>query len=133
MRFEWARGKGCLCSLRRASRFSVALILISIVAVCSAALPMANALTRVGALTLNTGENTLYSAVIDTANGYAYFGTETAPGIVVKVETNRRPAAPVGGVFTPVNKLAILAPYLALIGLLGAVTVAVVTKRRRKA
>jgi len=42
------------------------------------------------------------------------------------------PARPVGGVLTPVNKLAILAPYLALIGLVGAVTVAVAVQRRRK-
>jgi len=39
---------------------------------------------------------------------------------------------PVGGVAIPVNKLAILAPYLALVGLVGAVTVAVATTRRRK-
>ena len=39
---------------------------------------------------------------------------------------------PVGGMLTPVNKLTILAPYLALLGLVGVVTVAVVTKRRRK-
>jgi hypothetical protein len=39
----------------------------------------------VGALTLYGNENYLTSAVIDTANGYAYFGTNTAPGIVVKV------------------------------------------------
>ena len=41
--------------------------------------------TRVGAVTLNSGEVRLYSAVIDSANGYAYFGTNTSPGIVVKV------------------------------------------------
>lgn len=39
---------------------------------------------------------------------------------------------PVGGFALPVNKLAILSPYLALIGLIGAVTVAVSTTRRRK-
>jgi len=39
---------------------------------------------------------------------------------------------PVGGVLTPVNKLTILAPYLALIGLVGAVTMAVAAKRRRR-
>jgi len=39
---------------------------------------------------------------------------------------------PVGGVLMPVNKLEILAPYLALIGLVGAVTVAVAVTRRRK-
>ncbi|MBK8794179.1 MAG: hypothetical protein IPN59_13915 [Holophaga sp.] len=41
--------------------------------------------TRVGALTLSAGENYLYSAVIDPAGGYAYFGTGTSPGRVVKV------------------------------------------------
>ena len=42
-------------------------------------------LTRVGALILNSGENSLISAVIDQPNGFAYFGTNTDPGIVVKV------------------------------------------------
>ena len=41
--------------------------------------------TRVGATTLNTGEEYLFSAVIDPAGGFAYFGTYTASGIVVKV------------------------------------------------
>jgi len=41
--------------------------------------------TRAGALTLNPGENGLWSAVLDALSGYAYFGTGTVPGIVVKV------------------------------------------------
>ncbi len=41
--------------------------------------------TRVGALTLNTGEDLLASAAIDPVGGFAYFGTDTSPGIVVKV------------------------------------------------
>jgi len=41
--------------------------------------------TRVGAVTLDPGEDSLTCAVIDTANGYAYFGTDTNPGRVVKV------------------------------------------------
>ncbi|MEE9459422.1 MAG: hypothetical protein V3V84_06660 [Candidatus Bathyarchaeia archaeon] len=40
--------------------------------------------------------------------------------------------APVGGVVTPVNKLEILAPYLALAGLVAAVTAALTIKKRRK-
>jgi len=40
---------------------------------------------RNGALTLNTGESDLYSAVIDTSLGYAYFSTFTSPGKVVRV------------------------------------------------
>jgi dipeptidyl aminopeptidase/acylaminoacyl peptidase len=39
----------------------------------------------------------------------------------------------VGGTLMPVNWLMILAPYLALVGILGAVVVAVATKRRRRA
>ena len=36
------------------------------------------------ALTANAGENAADSAAIDTANGYFYVGTVTAPGRVVK-------------------------------------------------
>ena len=42
--------------------------------------------TRVGALTLLAGESFLKSAILDNINEYVYFGTETAPGIVVKVD-----------------------------------------------
>ena len=45
--------------------------------------------TRVGALTLNPGEDRLLMATIDPAAGYAYFGTHTAPGGVVKVQPVR--------------------------------------------
>ncbi len=41
--------------------------------------------TRVGAVTLESGENYLSCAVIDTENGHAYFGTYTNPGRVVKI------------------------------------------------
>jgi hypothetical protein len=41
--------------------------------------------TRVGAITLKTGENVLTSAVIDPGRGLAYFGTNTSPGRVVRV------------------------------------------------
>ena len=40
---------------------------------------------RIQGLTLNAGEDDLQTAVIDTVNGFAYFGTFTYPGIVVKV------------------------------------------------
>jgi len=50
-------------------------------------LSVAGAVGRAGALTLSAGENHLYSAVIDPAAGFAYFGTYyTIPGIVVKVD-----------------------------------------------
>jgi len=40
---------------------------------------------------------------------------------------------PVGGVLVPVNKLSILAPYLALIGLVGAVATVIGLRRKREA
>lgn len=43
------------------------------------------AMTRIGALTLNSGENNSDTAVIDTANGFAYYATRTFPAYVVKV------------------------------------------------
>jgi hypothetical protein len=42
----------------------------------------------------------------------------------------RPPSYPVGGTFMYVNKLAILSPYLALIGLAAVVTVAVIKRKR---
>ena len=41
-------------------------------------------LTEVGSLTFTAGEKTR-AAVIDTTNGYAYFGTDDDPGKVVKI------------------------------------------------
>ncbi len=41
--------------------------------------------TRVGTLTLDSGENGLRSAVLDSENGYVYFGAYTEPGIIVKI------------------------------------------------
>ncbi|MGH9379899.1 MAG: hypothetical protein ACRD2Z_04725, partial [Thermoanaerobaculia bacterium] len=40
----------------------------------------AGAFERVGAITLDSGENELRSAVIDPAGEFAYFGTNTLPG-----------------------------------------------------
>ncbi|OLE74499.1 hypothetical protein AUG19_08475 [archaeon 13_1_20CM_2_54_9] len=45
----------------------------------------AEAFARVGALTLNAGENQLFSAVMDPAAGFAYFSTFTSPSIIVKI------------------------------------------------
>jgi hypothetical protein len=39
---------------------------------------------------------------------------------------NQQPVAPVGGVVLPVNRLAVMAPYLALLGLVAAVAVVIV-------
>ena len=55
-------------------------------------------------------------------------GVAVVPGAPPPTPTPR----PVGGTVLPANKVAILAPYLALVGLVGAVTVAFAVKRRRK-
>ncbi len=51
-------------------------------------------LLRQAALTLESGEDSVVSAVIDAANGYAYFGTNTFPGQVVKVALGAGAAPP---------------------------------------
>src|SRR2546427_9722700 len=66
------------------TRFVGLVLVFSMVAV-SALIPSVTAFTRVGALTLNAGENHLRSAVVVAAGGYAYVGTETSAGIVVEV------------------------------------------------
>lgn len=43
----------------------------------------------VGSLALSSGEEDLSCGVMDTDSGYAYFGTQTEPGRVVKVDTQR--------------------------------------------
>ncbi len=50
----------------------------------------ANPPTRVGAVTLEDGENQLAAAVIDTENGYAYFGTNSPTCRVVRVALSHK-------------------------------------------
>jgi hypothetical protein len=52
----------------------------------------------------------------------------SAPNVFIDVDPNPNP---VGGVVLPTNTLVILAPYLALAGLVIAVSAVVVVKRRR--
>ena len=54
-----------------------------------------NLVTRVGALSLNAGEDSLFSAVLDSASGHAYFGVDSAPGRVVTVELTEGNSPPV--------------------------------------
>src|SRR3989442_4719989 len=65
--------------------FVMSLIVVLTVTSALTTIPEAKAFSRVGALTLNPGEEYLCSAIIDSANGFAYFGTFTSPGVVVKV------------------------------------------------
>ncbi len=41
---------------------------------------------RSAALTLQSGENNVFTGVVDTTNGFAYFGTNTTPGQIIKVQ-----------------------------------------------
>jgi hypothetical protein len=54
----------------------------------------ANPPVRVGAVTLEHGEESLSCAVIDAANGYAWFATGTVPAKLVKVALGAGAAAP---------------------------------------
>jgi len=68
--------------------------------------------------------------VFDTAKIYLRPVVEITPDLFSA--TVHQSSRPVGGILTAANKLAIISPYLALIGLFGAVTVAVAAVRRRK-
>ena len=70
--------------LKSKMKHQAAIVMLTI-AVCQTAFAVVNAQTRVGALNLNPGESYLCCAVIDAANDFAYFGTDTVPGKVVKV------------------------------------------------
>src|SRR5690348_3972733 len=66
------------------------LLIISLIMVLAAtsaltSIPEAKAFSVVGTLPLRIGELGLISAVIDSAAGFAYFGTGNSPGILVKV------------------------------------------------
>ena len=52
--------------------------------------------------------------------------------VVASARTLPPPPRPVGGVVSPTNKLQILTPYLALVGLVIAVSAVVVVKKRSK-
>jgi hypothetical protein len=67
------------------------------------------------------------------ADGFAWpvtgLKSELAPS---ESTVNQVPPNPVGGVLVPVNKLEILAPYVALAGLIATVTIVIVKIRSRK-
>ena len=74
--------------MEKGKRIAFCLVAVSILVL--SALPLihpaeAQTFNRAGSLTFNPGENDLASSVIDTAAGFAYFGTDTSPGVIVKV------------------------------------------------
>ena len=85
---------------------------------------------------------TLYMYAVNTYSGYIEVGpikaTGTTPNLSQLVGTpfgfgGVRPSRPVGGLLTPVNELAVLAPYLTLMGLIGAAATVAAVKIRRRA
>jgi len=60
----------------------------------------------------------------------SYFGQASAP---VQFNADGNLGGPVGGVVTPANTLAVLAPWLAVIGLVGCIGTAVAVARKRRA
>src|SRR4051812_40697583 len=63
----------------------VVLTLLIALAAAFSSLSPARAASGVDVLTLQPGENNLYSGAVDAANGFAYFGTNTWPCRVMKV------------------------------------------------
>jgi len=72
---------------RRLTRLLLKLIIIiGVISVSEfVAIPAVAGQTLVGTMTLTRGDDNSFSALIDSAHGFAYFATDTAPGIVVKV------------------------------------------------
>ena len=85
-------------------------------------------------VTSPTTDNLRSVFMVSASDGWAVgFG---GPGTILHYTGPAPPppvAPPVGGSMAPVNKLAVSAPYLSLLVLIGAATVAVATKRKRKA
>jgi len=88
------------------------------------------------AIEYSSSDNPVVGADTDNPQSRSYGGPLSPPWTPLAYNLMIRAyvltPTPVGGYMVPVNKLAILSPYIALIGLVGAVTVAVATKRRRK-
>jgi hypothetical protein len=83
---------------------------------------------------------TLHTGAVDGYSGYIQIGpilaAGTTPTLSQLVGTPfglGGERVPVGGYLMPVDRLAILAPYLALLGLTGALSIAIALKRRLKA
>src|SRR2546427_2869121 len=55
--------------------------------------PAAMAFSRVGSLTLNPGETGLYAAVIDSANGFAYFAADQRTVVKIRLSDFTRVGA----------------------------------------
>src|SRR5438034_7135304 len=84
-----------ICGLVRArlrtGRLSSRLAALAVVAIAVmsisvfSALPSVARQTVTGSLTFKRGEDNVLSGLIDTLHGFAYFATDTQPGIIVKV------------------------------------------------
>ena len=101
-------------------------LIFAVLVVLVAGIPAANAQGSWSSVTSPTGNDLESVFMVSASEGWAVgdYGT---------ILHYTGPAAPVGGSIASVDKLAVSAPYLSLLVLVGAATVAVATKRRRKA
>ena len=60
-----------------------------------------------------------------------WIGFDQGRNIMIRSEVEQVTLIPVGGVTSPINKLEILAPYLALAGLIAVVSIVYIIKRRK--
>src|SRR5947208_14835557 len=70
---------------RRLTRLLLELIIIiGVISVSEfVAIPAVAGQTLVGTMTLTSGDDNSFSALIDSDHGFAYFATDTAPGTVI--------------------------------------------------
>jgi len=71
-----------------------------------------------------------YLATIDTSTGVVTIIGRTVNGLDAIAFSTLQIPAPVGGVVVSVNKFAVLTPYIALTGLIIAVSAIVIKKRK---
>jgi len=72
---------------RRLARLLLRIIIVvGVISVSEfVAIPAVAGQTVVGSITLPRGDDNSFSALIDSAHGFAYFAADTSPGIIVKV------------------------------------------------
>jgi hypothetical protein len=80
----------------------------------------------------STTNNAEVNYAVDPYGGTAR-GSESAVVVIIAGENSVRPRYPVGGYVVPVNKLEVLAPYIALAGLVTTASIILRFRRKRNA
>ena len=110
---------------RRTSLVVQAILVTSIISLSSISVfPLVKAQSITGSLTFTRSEDSSFTALIDQLHGFAYFATDTAPGMVIKVRLsdftrvgslvlNPNEFFPSAGVIDPANGFAYFGTFTA--------------------